>query len=76
MLFRGFLTVPNPNTVAADEIQPDKKKKQKPAGYFTGRTTTPPESGKSFEVSLTTIGFLTQQQPMKPNLMSSWTSRW
>ncbi|KAL9530453.1 hypothetical protein SMMN14_05886 [Sphaerulina musiva] len=28
----------------ADEIQPDKKKKQKPAGYFTGRTTTPPES--------------------------------
>lgn len=76
MLFRGFLTVPNPNTVAADEIQPDKKKKQKPAGYFTGRTTTPPESGKSFEVSLTTICFLTQQQPMKPNLMSSWTSRW
>lgn len=76
MLFRGFLTVPNPNTVAADEIQPDKKKKQKPAGYFTGRTTTPPESGKSFEVSLTTIGFLTQQQPMKPNLMSSWISRW
>lgn len=75
MLFRGFLTVPNPNTVAADEIEPDKKK-QKPAGYFGGRSTTPPESGKSFEVSLTTIGFLTQQQPMKSNLMSSWTPRW